>query len=176
MEELLTPAIDLQLPSDKRLEELEARVKLLETRNEGLQRRLTDTLNDWRAAQNTLRANEVSDILCDFIAEFYHNELLVYLQKRKVAVKSWNDISMALSDEARNGQHALKETCMRSADFTEDEWDSLYEFKKTRNVRVHPRRNKRIIARVMRELPSGLLRTALDKMFNRMMTTGTGRG
>ena len=166
------------LPADLKAENdlLKAKLKGLEMRNEGLQRRITEILEDWRQLQNKVHMNEISDILCDFIAEFYHNELLNYIRANSETLglqqkpNSWNEISVMLSEEARINPAVatVKQACMKAGGFDDAEWNALYDFKRTRNVRVHPRRNKRIVQRVMRELPNGILRQALSKMFKRL--------
>lgn len=165
--------IVLQLPSDHsrdEVHELQTRVAGLEMCNKALRRRLVELTNEWRKLDNEKHTNEISDILCDFIAEFYHNDLLNYVrQHHSNKVETWNDISVALNDEARTGNDTLKKVCMKACNFTEQEWDALYEFKRTRNVRVHPRRNSKVVQRVMRELPNGLLRQGLSKLFAKMV-------
>lgn len=170
---------ELPLPSDtnyeERIELLQSRICSLEKCNEALRLRIEETLSDWQDVQCKLHENEISDILCDFIADFYHSDLLAYMrsnhEKLKLPFKpeTWNEISMKLCEEAKSKQHDLRDACMKCADLTADEWDALYDFKRSRNVRVHPKRNKTVIRRVLRELPTGTLRTALTKMFKKML-------
>jgi hypothetical protein len=170
----------LELPSDKTImqlknenELLRARIQGLELRNQALQQRIAATINDWREVQNKLHSHEISDILCDFIAEYYHNDLLNYLRNKYDELhleqvldrvpQTWNEISSKLVSPR------LKEICMQSAMFTEEEWDALYTFKRSRNIRVHPKRSKLVLRRIMRELPTGVLRSALAKMVQKML-------
>ena len=121
---------ELALPSDddvvrlrRENAELRARITLLEESNDALQRRMSQTMNDWRETQNKLHANEISDILCDFIAEFYHNDLLNYLRQNYENLEinkildskpaTWNEISTKLPTNT-----VLKEICMKSIDLT----------------------------------------------------------
>lgn len=175
----MTNTPELQLPSDelyrKKIDLLEARARALEGLNEALRNRLEQTLNDWREAQAKLQDIETSDILCDFIAEFYHSDLLNYMRQNYESLgldsrpNSWAEISVKLCEEVRNNSKKTKLVCMQCAGLNEDEWNALYDFKRTRNIRVHPKRNRQVVRRVMKGLPNGLLKEALTKMFQKMV-------
>ena len=185
MEQLIAnlATVDLELPSDHLISDLRDendrlrdRIKLLEQNNTCLQTRLFETIRDWKALDNKLRMNEISDILSDFQAEWYHNELLRYLRTKakengdSFVPDSWTSVSNKLTDEARVNKNDLKSRCMEFGTFTEEEFDYLYEFKRNRNSRVHPKRNRSTIQKIMRDLPSGILKTAFNKMLNTTKT------
>lgn len=174
---LQNTATELPLPSDEyvknRILVLETKVRTLESINEALRIRLEQTLADWKEAQNKLQDIETSDILCDFIAEFYHCDLLCYLRQQDLGAKkppaSWTELSLLLVEEAKTNAKTIKEKCMQCADLSEAEWDALYNFKRSRNVRVHPKRNKFVVRRVLRGLSQGTLKSALTKMLTKMV-------
>lgn len=174
MELILQGTNELRLPSDdgvqNRITLLETKVRTLESINEALRARLEQTLSDWKEAQNKLHDIETSDILCDFIAEFYHCDLLQHLrQQDNTNNATWTEVSLLLAEEAKTNNRKLKKMCMQCADFSEAEWDALYEFKRSRNVRVHPKRNKFIVRRVLKGLAQGTLKSALTKMLTKMV-------
>lgn len=159
----------------KQMEVQTARIKGLELRNTALQRRVEEVLASWRQVQSKLHTHEVSDIITDYISEFYHNDILRFISKTgddKKTYSSWVQISEALAAEARRNQNTLKQRCMALAGMTEEEWDAVCLFKRARNCRTHPRRSRNIVQRVMKEIPSGTLKTALEKMFSAMRGIG----
>jgi hypothetical protein len=64
----------------------------------------------------------------------------------------------------------MRDLCCESASFTPEQWTSLYDFKRTRNLRVHPKRTNQIIRRVVDEMPDSAIKSALEKM----ITLNTG--
>lgn len=171
--------VDLELPSERSItdlrdenDHLRSKIKLLEQSNSCLQARLFETIRDWKILDNKLHMNEISDILSDFQAEWYHNELLRYLRVKakengeSFIPESWTSVSNKLTEEARTNKCELKCRCMEFGSFTEEEFDYLYEFKRNRNSRVHPKRNKSTVQKIMRDLPPGILKTAFNKMLN----------
>lgn len=182
MDALFDAPVELELPSDHRVQELEAeirdlraandiqnaRIKGLQMANEALQRRMADTVNQWKDIQAKLRAHEVSDIITDYISEWYHSDLLKFLAMTDSSFSSWNAVSEQLTIEAREGRSDLKQKCMALAQMTPQEWDALCLFKKNRNLRVHPRRSKNVVQRIMKDIQPGTLKTALNKMFDSM--------
>lgn len=146
---------------------LEAKYIGLEATNALLRRRIAQTIEDCKQTNAKVRSHERSDILCDFIAEFYHVELLRYLKKAVGNQNlSWADVCAALNSVTDKDNIKMK--CLEIGNFTEAEWQAVYEFKRTRNMRVHPRKNYNIITKIVRELPAGDLKTALAKMYKLM--------
>lgn len=145
--------------------QLKRRIEIAEAQLQTSQRRLADMTVDWKKLKRRIKSDETSDIICDFIAEFYHNELLGYLKSRGLEVHNWSDVSAKLSTEFRHNETLTRDLCCECACLTPEEWESLYDFKRTRNMRVHPKRNEAIVRRILREFPDGVLKMALQKMF-----------
>lgn len=150
----------------------DARYKGLETTNQLLRRRITNTINDCKLAHARLKLHEHSDVICDFISLYYNGKFMRLIQDAMPdnAPESWTDVCTILNRESASSS-GFRQMCLRLTGFTDDEWQALYEFKKERNTRVHPRRSMAIVNKLLKDLPHGHLKTALHKMFRSFNTT-----
>jgi hypothetical protein len=145
---------------------LHAENTVLKAKVAALQRRLALTVTEWKRLDRQVQSDLNADIICDFISMFYHHELTKFLKQRGFKYRSWSEVSTELSAEFYLGDNALKEECCKIAGFTIEEWDALFDYKHTRNLRVHPRRSTAVVAHILNEMPANsLLKRALEKMF-----------
>ena len=149
---------------------MEAELAAVKKELEVCKRRLKMATNEWQRLDKQARNALNADIICDFISTFYHHELIVSLRAQGHKFRTWSEISIALSREffESNGTKTkLKDACCLAAGLTQTEWDEIYDFKKNRNIRVHPHRSRAIVRRVLADVADKTtLHSALEKMFS----------
>lgn len=83
-------------------------------------------------------------IVSDWITQFYNIHVMRSVKDAGLTTyKTWNELSNALANEALRGSSILKQFCYQKSGLTEEEWDCIYEIKKARNQRCHPKRTWR---------------------------------
>ena len=85
-----------------------------------------------------LQTYKIEDSVCDWLTRFYNEVLIKLLHKSGyIQYSNWNDVRADLYEDYDD---SIKQICCNLCGITLDEWNLLYELKKRRNSRCHPRR------------------------------------
>jgi len=137
--------------------EIQSRIVYLEHREKHLSTQLS-RLN------RVIRENHETDLICDWISQVYHVNLVKFMQSIGFKCTNWSDISTAISEKQRHFGRLVKDICAEFCGITINEWDSIHVFKRKRNIRCHQRAKVDEVREILRNITPDAEIVALRKL------------
>ncbi len=158
----------------KKKEDYIREIRILRCKNEELERDVKDYRERNTHLEHRVKVLEdrdafhyQEDVICDWLSSFYHQVLMKrVIEDGTLPYKTWDQLSNALTEEYNKKQKTLKLKCCRLVGITEEVWDRVYLYKKTRNSRCHPQTSWKEARDVLYTMGECKYRRALSKVFD----------